>query len=52
MKRKRSDIEISPFVPAQSPVCRWADTLLISGIAFAGVSAAIICFIKQTGFAQ
>lgn len=49
MTAKRTNKERNPFIPTHSPVCRMADTLMLFGIALAGVSAALIVLIKYFG---
>jgi hypothetical protein len=37
----------NPFIPSRSPVCRAADTFLISSVVVAGVVAAILSLAHQ-----
>ncbi|GLR51234.1 hypothetical protein KYK30_20375 [Shinella yambaruensis] len=41
MTKRRDDIDLIPFVPSLSPVCRTADTILLFSVAAAGLFAAI-----------
>lgn len=52
MTKRNAKIDIKIFIPARSPVCRWAETLLVFSPAFAGVSALIIALIKSIGATQ
>lgn len=45
MTKPHANFATKIFIPARSPLCRWAETLLIFVPAFAGVSAALILII-------
>jgi hypothetical protein len=49
MTKPHAKFDRNPFIPAQSNVCRMADKLMMFSVAFFGLSAAIIAFIKQLG---
>ena len=38
---------LNPFIPSFSPVCQWADTLLIFAVAAAGLVAAAAAIVAQ-----
>lgn len=52
MTKPTANFDTKIFIPARSPVCRWAETLLIFSPAFAGVSAALIALITHFGAQQ
>ncbi len=45
MTKRNANFATKIFIPTQCQLCRWAETLLISVPAFAGVSAALILII-------
>ena len=52
MTKPHANFDSPIFIPARSRVCRWAETLLIFGPAFAGVSAVFFTILKNYGAAQ
>ena len=41
MTKRPSEIDLVPFIPAHSPVCRTADFVLLAGVPLAGLVAAL-----------
>jgi hypothetical protein len=47
MAKRTAKIDVVPFVPSASPVCRLAETALLFSGALAGFAAALLTFIQQ-----
>lgn len=39
----------NPFIPSNSPICRWADTALIFGVVTAGILAVVAATLRSFG---
>lgn len=47
MSKRNGKIDLVPFIPSSSPVCRAADTALVYCVALLGLAAAVIALARQ-----
>lgn len=44
---RRGEIDLNPFIPSSSPVCRVADTALLYSVVLLGLAAAVTALARQ-----
>lgn len=49
MAKRTAKIDVVPFVPSSSPVCRLAETALVFSVALSGLAAAISTLLRTIG---
>ncbi len=49
MAKRTAKIDVVPFVPSSSPVCRLADTALVFSVALSGLAAATFTLLRMIG---
>ena len=47
MSKRQGEIDLLPFIPARSPICRTADIALLFSIAAFGLAAAVLALARQ-----
>lgn len=47
MTKRHDEIDLVPFVPSSSPVCRVADLALVYCVALLGLAAAVVAVCRQ-----
>jgi hypothetical protein len=47
MSKRNGKIDLVPFIPSSSPVCRAADTALVYCVVLLGLAAAVIALARQ-----
>lgn len=47
MSKRHDEIDLVPFVPSSSPVCRVADLVLVYCVALLGLAAAVFAVCRQ-----